>query len=207
MTFNINAFKADGFQFDGARPALFEVTLSAPPNVGSSILPRSRFLVKAATLPASFVDYIDVGYFGRKIKVHGDRVFQDWQITIINDEDFALRAMFEAWSNKMNTHISNRYDPALSVRDYKQDLQITQFTKKGEIARSYNIVGAFPTQISDIVMDWDSQNQIEYFDVRLAYDYWEPLEQNSASRTKLYDRYDSQLPGDGVALRDPGSNI
>jgi len=202
LAFNINRFKADGLQFGGSRPSLFEVILSAPGSLGQNILPRARFLIKAAQLPASQIDYIDVPYFGRKIKLAGDRTFMDWQVVVMNDEDFDLRAMFEAWSNKINTIISNRMDEVVAPLAYKTDMQVIQYTKTGDIARSYNFAGAFPYNIDAMQLDWDAVNTIGEFGVTFAYDYWEPLEQRSAARQKLYDVYDVQLPGDGAASRD-----
>ena len=138
-------------------------------------------------LPASTVGSVDVGYFGRKIKLSGDRTFADWSVTVMNDEDFALRNAFEEWSNLMNTMVSNRLSPAVagpvgggSLTSYKADMIVQQFAKDGPgdesgILRQYVFVGAFPTNIGAIGLDWDTTNTVESFDVTFAYDYWEPL--------------------------------
>lgn len=200
--FNVSAFRAEGLQFGGARPTQFHVILDAPADLGRAILPRAQFLVQAATLPPSQISEIQVPYFGRTIKMAGDRSFPDWTVSIMNDEDFALRAMFEAWSNKINTHVSNRLSVDVAPLDYKREMQVIQYTKDGNVARSYNFVGAFPTVISPIGVSWAATNQYESFDVTFSYDWWEPLEQVSASHTKLYDKYDVQLAGDGIASRE-----
>jgi hypothetical protein len=202
LSFNINQFKANGLQFNGSRPSLFKVLLSAPAGVGVNILPRSEFLVKAASLPAMSIDYIDVPYMGRKIKVAGDRTYQDWNVTVMNDEDFGLRAMFETWNNMMNVVVSNVLDESVAPSGYKVDMQVLQMTKTGDVARSYNFVGAFPYMIDAMPLGWEMTNQIGEFGVTFAYDWWEPLDQQSAAQTKLYDTYEVQLPGDGTALRD-----
>ena len=61
-----------------------------------------RFLCKAAQLPASTVAEIPVPFRGRILKVAGDRTFEPWTVTIINDEDFNLRSAFEGWMNSIN---------------------------------------------------------------------------------------------------------
>jgi hypothetical protein len=186
--FNIDSFKANGLKLGGARPSLFSVQLQFPLAVpsldGKGIAEQAEFLIKAAALPASTIGEIDVSYFGRKIKMSGDRTFDDWTVTVLNDEDFKIRNGFEAWSNFMNTHQSNRLGVAggggsTSPAIYKTDITVTQYSKGGPgndngVIRSYVLVGAFPTQISAITLDWDRNNTIEEFDVRFAYDYWRP---------------------------------
>jgi len=180
MAFNIDSFKSQGLALGGARPSLFRVKMTFPDFVTGRIPQReASYLIKAAALPASTIGEIDVSYFGRKIKLSGDRTFDDWTITVLNDEDFGLRNAFEEWSNAMNTLISNRLDPAAAGGGYKVDLTVEQFGKSGPgdddgIIRKYKFVGAFPTQISAITLDWDRNNTIEEFDVRFAYDYWVP---------------------------------
>ena len=76
----------------GARPNLFEVVLSFPTAAPADnvTLDKARFLVKTAALPASNVSPIDVPFRGRIMKVAGDRTFDTWTVTIINDQDFLI---------------------------------------------------------------------------------------------------------------------
>ena len=121
MAFNVNDFKSNGLIEQGARPSLFGVRIPAMPvNTDDSSLQQLEFMVTAASLPEFVVDPVGVYYFGRQVKVPGERVFQDWQVTIYNDEDFGLRNMFESWSNKMNSLVSNRYQSDTNdLQDYK----------------------------------------------------------------------------------------
>lgn len=204
MAFNVEAFKSQGLQFGGARPSLFRVVLQFPPDVTSGPIAliggKASFLIKAAALPAATVGEIDVSYFGRKIKLAGDRTFDDWTITVLNDEDFSLRHAFEEWSNLINTLVSNRLGgpatPIASPETYKVDLEVHQFGKAGPgdesgVIRKYKFVGAFPTQVAAITLDWDRNNTIEEFDVRFAYDYWVPLDSFS---TGINGTYSPTLP-------------
>ena len=74
-----------------ARPNLFEVELTTLPAVIEWNADSFRYMCKAAALPASNVAAIDVPFRGRIFKVAGDRTFDTWTVTIINDEGFILR--------------------------------------------------------------------------------------------------------------------
>ncbi len=101
----------------GTRSNLFEVELSFPAAIGvdSVTLDKTRFLVKTAALPASNVTQLEVAFRGRTLKVAGDRSFESWTITVLNDTDFSIRSAFEKWSNYMNRLSDNTgtTDPAL----------------------------------------------------------------------------------------------
>jgi hypothetical protein len=115
----------------------------------------------------------------------------------MNDEDFSVRSLFETWSNAINRLVSNVRDPAVSTEDYKTDLQCTQYSKDGEIIREYTIVGAFPTTVGGIALDWDSTNQIETFAVSFAYDYWIPEIEQSNKKAGGVNTYKAQTEQDG----------
>ena len=176
--FNISTFKTRGLTLGGARPTLFEVYLTPPSGIGADAesADKFRFTCSAAQLPAAQIQPIDVGYFGRKIKLQGDRTFGDWQVTVMNDEDFLVRSMFEKWSNALNSLESNVRSTNFSVDEnsYKVDLTVIQYGKAGDLIRAYDIIGAFPTNVDGIALNWDTQNQIETFTVTFAYDYWLP---------------------------------
>ena len=200
MPFNISAFKSNGLVYGGARPSLFNVFMSVPAGLGidNVSVDKFRFVCKTAELPESVVSSIDVPYFGRKIKVAGDRSFADWSVSVINDEDFSVRAMFEAWSNALNRLVSNVRDPAISAEQYKVDLDIVQYGKDGSTLRSYQLIGAFPTQISGIALSWESASAIEEFTVNFAYDYWVPLVESSDKKAGGVNVYGGLAQQDGV---------
>lgn len=182
MSFDISAFRSEGLKFDGARPTLFEVSVNFPALAtnGTAEGNRLRFLAQSASLPESLIDEIAVPYFGRTIKLEGNRTFPDWTIEILNDEDFTIRAAFEAWMNGMNTHVSNRKDPQFSGLNYKRSATVYQLSKEipgndmENAIRAYTFSGMFPKQVSPIRLDWGQTNQVETFSVTLAYDYWVP---------------------------------
>jgi hypothetical protein len=171
MAFNVNELKSQ-LTFGGARNSLFQVTIQNPANSVADI--KMPFLARAAQLPASQLGRIEVPYFGRRLKLAGDREFADWTVTIINDEDFLIRNALEEWSNKINTLQGNlRSFGSSSALLYKSQAQVTQFSKTGVPVRTYQFSGIFPVDISAIDVDWSAIDQIEEFQVTFAYDWWE----------------------------------
>lgn len=166
MTFSINEFKSQLIG-GGARPSLFQVQITNPiSGIADFKIP---FMVEAAALPASNTGEYPINYFGRQIYYPGDRTFDPWTVTVINDEDFAIRNSMEAWSNAINSHVSNTRSLPQVV---KSDAIITQFGKDGTVLRVYNFEGIFPTNISEIGMSWSDTDQIERFQVTFRYDLW-----------------------------------
>jgi len=201
MPFNISSFKTNGLVYGGARPSLFNVFVTPPAGLGidNTSVEKFRFLCKTAELPESTVSSIEIPYFGRKIKVAGERAFADWGVTVMNDEDFAIRAMFEAWSNAINRMVSNVRDPNVAVENYKTDLEVIQYGKDGSKIRSYQLVGAFPTSVGSIALGWDSTNAIEEFSVNFSYDYWIPVVESSDKKAGGTNTYGTQAETDGIS--------
>ena len=177
MAFNINQFRSQ-MQGDGARPNLFEVTLPFPAfALPGTALTKLSFMCKTAQLPGSTVNTVPVQYFGRELKFAGNRTFQDWTITIINDEDFIIRNAFERWMNGLNSHALNIRNPAAATpNSYTVDSEVRQYSKGGDILKKYKFVGMFPTDVAPIDVDWSSNDTIEEFSVTLAFQWWESAE-------------------------------
>jgi hypothetical protein len=203
MAFNVNDFKSNGLIEQGARPSLFGVRIPAlPQDVDGTALKDLEFMCTAASLPPFTVDPIEVPYFGRRIKVPGERTFQNWQVTVYNDEDFQLRNLFESWSNKLNSLVSNRYQSETgNLQDYKVNgMLVFQYGKAGPgngsaigsagdtgIIRGYEFHGVWPAQVDAIQLDWGRTNQIETFDVTFSIDYFHPALEYSG-RTYNFDQ-------------------
>ena len=176
MAFSVTEFKSNLKQ-GGARPALFKVDFLYP----SGIKPpstRSEFLVKATTIPASTIGSYDVFYHGKAIHVAGDRSFDTWDTTIINDEDFGIRNVLENWMGSISDHKLNTRDKEVfntsegDVAKYKSTLKVQQFSKAGEVLRTYTFIGAWPSALSTINLDWATASEIEEFTCTWVYDSW-----------------------------------
>lgn len=172
MAFNVTEFKTR-MPLGGARTSLFEVQLNNPPGgLGGALDDRSKFLCRAAQIPAASVGNIPVQYFGRAVNFAGNRTFAPWTVTILNDEDFGVRNSLEEWSSKINGLANNVRDLTFATPfAYKADLTVTQYSKTGVALRTYTFSGAYPTEVAAIGLDWGGE-AIQEFDVTFTYDYW-----------------------------------
>ena len=165
----------------GARPNLFEVELAFPDAVAiaNDVLQKARFLVKAAALPASTISPVDVPFRGRILKVAGDRTFETWTVTVINDTDFAIRSAFEKWMNAIN-----KLDDASGITDpeqYQKDAMVHQLDRDGSVLRSYKFWDIYPTNISTIDLSYETTDTIEEFTVEMQVHWWEAFKGTSSS--------------------------
>ena len=162
----------------GARANLFEVVLTFPDAAqpDQEVLEKARFLVKGANMPASNVSPIEVPFRGRTLKIAGDRSFESWTVTVINDTDFAIRSAFERWMNTINRVSDNTglTNPA----DYQADAYVYQLDRDGQDLRAYRFYDTFPTQVGPIELSYDAQG-IQEFTVELQVQYIEILKGDS----------------------------
>ena len=165
----------------GARPNLFEVELGFPNAVAieNDVLQKARFLVKAAALPASTVAPIEVPFRGRILKIAGDRTFETWTITVLNDVDFVIRSAFEKWMN-----VINKLDDATGLQnpdEYQKDAMVHQLDRDGGILRTYKFWDIWPTNISTIDLNYETTDTLEEFTVEMQVHYWEAIKGTSAA--------------------------
>ena len=165
----------------GARPNLFEVELAFPNAVAidNDVLQKSRFLVKAAALPTSTIAPIDVPFRGRILKIAGDRTFETWTITVINDVDFVIRSAFEKWMN-----VINKLDDATGLQnpdEYQKDAMVHQLDRDGGILRSYKFWDIFPTNLSTIDLSYETTDTLEEFTVEMQIHFWEAFKGSSSA--------------------------
>lgn len=165
MAFNINEMRSQ-LVYGGARQNLFQVQINNPANSSGDL--KTPFMVQAAQIPSSDLGVIPVFYFGRQMKLAGDRTFGEWTATIINDEDFLIRNAMEEWSNKINRLERN----VREINRYKSTASVSQYAKDGTKIRTYEFNGIFPSNIAPIDLDWSTTDQIESFQVTFQYDYW-----------------------------------
>ena len=159
----------------GARPNLFEVELTTLPAGIEWEAEKFRYMCKAAALPASNIAQIDVPFRGRIFKVAGDRTFDVWQITVINDEDFKIRTAFESWmglisklDNNMGATNPDAYMTNATVFQLGRGSQKESRDNTGSnnaVLKEYEFVDIFPTAISAIDLSYDTSDAIEEFTV------------------------------------------
>lgn len=190
----------------GARANLFEVSIPSFPSAideawGSGDGQENgifKFLCKAANLPASTVEAINVPFRGRNLKVAGDRTIAPWIITVINDEDFRIRTAFERWANVMS-----KLDDATGVTNptsYMADAYVQQLGRGREafaesntgnqssVLRTYKFYDIFPTEVGEIALSYDTTGQVEEFQVTFAVQYFtvgDSLESNTTETNQV----------------------
>ena len=167
----------------GARPNLFQVNLTSFPGGADYDSDEFSILCKAAQLPASNIASIDVPFRGRIFKVAGDRTFDTWTVTVINDNDFKIRTAMEAWMQFTGQYAdgSGATDPST----YQVNADVIQFARQASAlnkvdttglaeAKKYRFYGIFPTNISAIDLSYDTSDTIEEFTVEFQVQYWAP---------------------------------
>ena len=172
ITSNVSGFLQRVSQ--GVRPNMFQVDIQFPDTVDAD-QELVTFMCKSAALPASNVGVIEVPFRGRSVKIAGDRTFDNWSATFINDKDMKARSYFEAWLRDINTHQANTAN-VIDPTAYGRSVVVRQLEKdensNGSELRSYKLWYAFPTSSSAIDLAYDSNDQIEEFSVEFQYSYW-----------------------------------
>jgi len=170
-TFNVERFKS-ALTNGGARPNQFAVQLSFPTFVTNQALAvaRAPFLVSVAELPGQTVNPAIVQYRGREVKFVGDRVYAPWTITVLNDAEMSIRSAMEQWMNGMEDY-ANKFG-RLQPSEYQRDMQVFQLDRNGNALKSYNIVNAFPVDLSPVALDFGANDQISSFTVTFQYQHF-----------------------------------
>ena len=179
----------------GVKPNMFMVDIAFPEQVSGAEgdIDMINLLCKSAALPASNLGVIEVPFRGRTVKIAGDRTFDTWTATFVNDKEMKIRAYFEQWLAQINSHETNNsplFTPS-ETDGYTRLLKVKQLEKNasesGEVLRQYNLFYAFPTNVSQIDLAYDSNDQIEEFTVEFQYSYWKAVagdSQNGVSGVK-----------------------
>lgn len=167
----INDFKAK-LTGGGARPNLFKVICNFPAGITADT-EEASFLIKAASLPSSVISPIEVPWRGKKLRIPGDRDFEAWTITVINNVSFNLRNAFEQWSNFINNH--REVAGSVNISDYEADMIVQQLNKNDEVIKEYTLRGCWPSNLGAIELSNDSENTLEEFTVELQMSYWESV--------------------------------
>lgn len=165
----------------GVKPNMFQVGFTFPAGAGVNTQdsPLVTLLCKSAALPGSNLGVIEVPFRGRTVKIAGDRTFDTWSPTFIVDKEMKSRALFEQWMERINGHSSNTAQLISpdNTNGYTADIFVHQLEKGTEpenaaYIRTYKLWYAFPTNVSQIDLAYDSNDQIEEFSVEFQYSYW-----------------------------------
>ena len=168
---NINEFKSR-LRGGGARANQFKVTLPFPgyASVGGETSDLA-FLCSATALPGQTVGQVAIPFRGRVLNIAGDRTFEPWTITVLNDTDFKLYRAFERWMNGINNMTDN--EGIANPADYQVDGFVDQLDRNGTTLKSYTYRGLYPEVLANIPLSYGTNDQIESFDVTFRYQYFE----------------------------------
>ena len=162
----------------GARSNLFEVSIPDFPTANNISEREIEFLVKAAEIPAANLGNIPVPFRGRVLPIAGDRTFDPWTITVINDTNFQIRDAMERWSDFIND--IQTAQGSIDPESYQKNAFVKQLSRQGsspseqvEILREYKFTGIYPSVVSSIPLDYGATDQIEEFQVTFNYLFWE----------------------------------
>jgi len=166
MPFNIDTFRRNALSQGGYRPALFEVQVE---RLGEEF----NWLCMSSQVPAYTTGIIEVPYFGRKIKIAGDRTYAEWTTTVMIEEDFSQRRVLEQWAKDINDEVENTRGYT-SPENYKATGTVTLYKKQGTPAQKYELNGCWPVDIGTIELDWNTTDTIGTYTVTWAFDYFAP---------------------------------
>ena len=168
---NIEEFKAR-LGAGGARPNQFRVSLAFPSYV-TGVDTSMSLLVTGAALPASNVNPAIIQYRGREVKLAGERIFDPWTITVVNDSEFSLRRPFEEWMNGLNDRNNN--EGILTPREYQADITVEHLDRNDEVLQGgrYTLRTSFPIQMSEIALQYAQNDIFEEFTVTFQYTHYD----------------------------------
>ena len=181
----------------GARPNLFEINLGnfggdgATGNWNTNIESEFRFMCKASSMPTQTIGSVDVPFRGRILKVAGDRTFEPWSVTVINDEDFKVRKGFEAWTEKINALATgvgqvdpNSYMGNGTVKQLSRSATVAGDDTAQRVLHEYKVQEIWPSEIGSIDLSYESSDAIEEFTVTFQIQYFESIAKNPQQETE-----------------------
>jgi hypothetical protein len=151
----------------GARPNRFEVLIEFPAfAAGASTIQKTPFLVNSSQLPGSTLGVIEHPFRGRQVKLAGDRIYDEWEATFVNDTDFDIRNAFERWHNGINTYRSNF---GTVPESYMSTVTAYQLDQQDRRIKTYSMLYAWPSVVAPIEVSQDTNDVLELFSVTFAY--------------------------------------
>ena len=151
----------------GPRANRFKVFI---PRAGNKI----EFLCKAANIPAGTLGEVIVPFRGHNLKLAGERTFEDWQITVINDVEFSVRSGLEAWQEEIQALDSG--EGSTSTDYLISRAFVEQLNKDDSVLARYEFFNMFPKNIGAIELSYDTVDALEEFTVDFTFSHWERVQ-------------------------------
>lgn len=175
---NVNSF-IGSLKGGGARPNQFKVTFAA---LGGDF----QFLCRSAQIPAMTIGELTIPFRGRFVYVPGDRTYDPWAVTIMNDRDFGIRSRLEAWMNDLQDIGASTASGSVGQSVYR-NVQVDQMDRNDRTIRSYVLYQAWPTTLDAIDLAFDTNDQLEEFTVTFRFNYMTAFQGDKAGKAGAAD--------------------
>ena len=159
---NVNQF-VNSLQGGGARPNQFKVSF---PALGGDF----EFLCRSAQIPAMTIGELTIPFRGRMVYVPGDRTYDPWAVTVMNDRSYRIRSTLEAWQNDLQDIGSATTSAAQGSAAYRQ-VSVSQMDRNDRTIRTYTLYDAWPTTLDAIDLAFDTNDTLEEFSTTFRFNY------------------------------------
>lgn len=154
---------------DYHRQYLFRVHL--PNDVDNTLANVVTYFVASSQSPVETTGMIAVDWMNSQVKIGGRTLYAEWTVTVRDDAKSAAYRFFRAWRKQVYETASGQ--SSIPV-EYKHSLDLYLLDNRGETQRGYKLVGAFPTSIGQMTLDYSTENIIT-FPVTIQYDEFQPI--------------------------------
>ena len=165
---NLSAFTT-ALQGGGARANQFMVTMGGTGATG--LTNNYHFLCRSAQVPALTIGEVAVPYRGRVIYLAGDRTYDAWTVTIMNDRNYSVRAFLENWMDDMSDIGGTTKANAISAASYYANATVQQLDRNNKAIRTYKLEGLWPTTLDAIDLSYDANDAIEEFGATFRFNW------------------------------------
>lgn len=174
MTAAISDFLAN-FQGGGYRPNRFNVILTFPGAVPNALGAATKFgfTCRSASIPQLTLGVAEVPYMGRMAKIPGDKVWDDWNVTVMVDMDFVVRDVFESWQDMILGFDSNVATNGMqNPTNCFATATVQALDRYDNVIKNYTASGIWPSSVGEMQLAYDDNNTVSSFDVTFSVNNW-----------------------------------
>jgi len=165
---NLSGF-TQALQGGGARANQFMCTMSGSGAMG--LTGNFHFLCRSAQIPGLTINEVAVPYRGRVIYLAGDRTYDAWTVTVMNDRNYSVRAFLESWMDDMGDIGGTTKANAISASTYYANATVQQLDRNNSAIRTYKLEGVWPTTLDAIDLSFDANDAVEEFGATFRFNW------------------------------------
>lgn len=197
MTFDINSFKSELNQNGYIKPHDYNLLIYLPPIMAgstlfgstgvsasaSSVVPLLSMRVNECRSPLLTLVSSDVSRYGigPTQKMPHNAQFQDMWISIICDKYGTIWNFWHTWLNSIfsfspiyNAQTGTPYNSVASYTteyksNYSSNMLLNIYDQMAGTILEFNMSMAFPIQMREVALSWNSQNEIVLLNIDLTY--------------------------------------